>query len=145
MPSLHICSDSRNCGNLDIRTHDRNHPSEHFTDFLSDSPWDLSLFLIPGCFSPENFLYSWRPGRLYQTASHAASLALARWHGWRPELLLYQTASHAHLDSAPLHLDVWLAPNKSKKGSTPSRRFLLFSGCFLFYPCMACSLAKVSL
>ena len=76
--------------------------------------------------------------------SHAASLALARWHGWRPGLLLYQTASHAHLDSAPLHLDVWLAPNKSKKGSTPSRRFLLFSGCFLFYPCMACSLAKVS-
>ena len=168
MPSLHICTDSRNCGNLDIRTHDRNHPSEHFTDFLSDSPWDLSLFLIPGCFSPENFLYSWRPGRLYQTASHAASLALARWHGWRPGLLLYQTASHAaslalarwhgwrqisllyqtashaHLDSAPLHLDVWLAPNKSKKGSTPSRRFLLFSGCFLFYPCMACSLAKVS-
>lgn len=82
MPSLHICTDSRNCGNLDIRTHDRNHPSEHFTDSLSDSPWDLSLFLIPGCFSPENFLYSWRPGRLYQTASHAASLALARWHGW---------------------------------------------------------------
>ena len=38
----------------------------------------------------------WRPGfLLYQTASHAASLALARWHGWRPELLLYQTASHA--------------------------------------------------
>ena len=145
MPSLHICTDSRNCGNLDIRTHDRNHPSEHFTDSLSDSPWDLSLFLIPGCFSPENFLYSWRPGRLYQTASHAASLALARWHGWRQISLLYQTASHAHLDSAPLHLDVWLAPNKSKKGSTPRRRFLLFSGCFLFYPCMACSLAKVSL
>ena len=89
--------------------------------------------------------HGWRPELLlYQTASHAASLALARWHGWRQISLLYQTASHAHLDSAPLHLDVWLAPNKSKKGSTPSRRFLLFSGCFLFYPCMACSLAKVS-
>ena len=76
----------------------------------------IYLFLNPGMLLPGKLSLRLAPDLLlYQTASHAASLALARWHGWR-QIPSGQTASHA----ASLALARWHGWRQIPSGQTTS-------------------------